>query len=129
MAYKAPDYNNLIALFNKYIKSPKTKVPSLVGFKAFMLTEQNYPAWMVKALYKQIMKDVDLKFHLNAVVEANLVEGALTGLYKGDAAKFILKNNHSYSDTAKSGSSEGTTVKQVVFKAAQPPKALGSPDE
>ena len=128
--YRAPDYDNLVKLFTLYTENRTTKVPSIVGFKSFMLTVQNYPAWMVQELTKQINKDVDLKFHLNTIIEANLVEGSLVGIYKGDAAKFILKNNHGYADSPnkQGGSSQGGT-KQIVFKPAQKPIPKELPDE
>lgn len=119
MSYKAPDYNNLVHLFNLYLANHNTKAPSFVGFKSFMLTEQNYPAWMVKALVKQINKDPDLKFHLDTIIEASLAEGAVTGIYKGDVAKFFLKNNHNYSDSrGQAQGGVGSTTKQIVFKPA-----------
>lgn len=118
MKYTATDYDNIVKLFNIYREERATKVPSMIGFKAFMLTTQNYPAWMVQQLTQQINRDVDLKFHLNTIIESNLVEGAILGLYKGDTSKFLLKNNHGYKDSPQNVSTSGTTTKQVIFKKA-----------
>jgi len=129
--YKALDYDNLVALFKLYTSDKNTRVPSMVGFKAWMLTVQNYPAWMVQELTKQINKDVSLRFHLNTIIEANLVEGAVLGLYKGDTAKFLLKNNHGYKDSPnKGGGSTTGGTKQIVFKpAVKPAGKLEAPNE
>jgi len=124
MSHKAADYDNIIKLFNMYTQERTTRAPSLVGFKAFMLTKQNYPAWMVQQLTQQINRDVDLKFHLNTIIEASIVEGALTGLLKGDAARFMLKNNHGYKDNPQTTVSSAAVTKQIVFKKAEAPKQI-----
>jgi hypothetical protein len=124
MAYRAPDYNNIIRLFNEYRAAPDTRVPTILGFRAYLLNVVQYPAWVVKALNRQISQDPELKFHLNTVIEANIVEGALTGVLKSDSVKFILKNHYNYSDTPEINAGEGATTKQVVYKPAVKPAQL-----
>jgi len=118
MSTRAPDHKNILKLFNVYLQHKKTRIPTLVGFKAFMLRYQNYPAWMVRNISKQINEDTDLKYHINVIAEAGIVENALTGVLKGDMSKFILKNHYGYKDTNDNISSQGATVKQISFVPA-----------
>lgn len=118
MSYTAPDYNNIVRLFNAYRTDKKTLVPTMAGFRAHLLNKQGYAAWIVKALMRQINKDPNLKFHLNTVIEANILEGALAGTLKSDVVRFVLKNHYNYSDTPELKADIAATTKQIVYKPA-----------
>lgn len=127
--YQAPDYDNIVKLFNLYQEDTKTHVVSLLGFRAWMLNHMKYPAWMVKELNKQINKDANLRYHINTIAEANMVQSATLGLYKSDVAKFILKNSYGYQDTPDTHASSGATTKQITFVKAEAPKLIEAKPE
>jgi len=120
--YQAPDYNNIIKLFEQYNAHPRTKVTTMQGFKRYMLLEQKFPAWMVKSIMSQVRKDADLTFHINAIIEAELVEGMIVGYFKEAATKFYLKNTYNYEETPEKAHTQEAKVKQISFVPAKAPQ-------
>ena len=98
MMQDAKDYATIITTFEKYMEHRKTKVLSEIGFKKYLLAEQAYPAWLVKAIMKQIKQDQNLYFHIHTYIEAYLVEGMMLGTIKDTAAKMLLKNKYAYEE-------------------------------
>ncbi len=95
---EAKDYDLIIKLFEKYLIHKKTKSLTEVGFRKYMLTEQLFPAWLVKSLVKQIQQDMNLHYHIHTYLEHYVLEGVLLGTIKEGAGKLVLKNKYGYDE-------------------------------
>ena len=104
---EAKDYDLIVGLFEKYTDHKKTKVMTEIGFRKYLLTEQGFPAWMVRGIMQQIKQDVNLAYHIGTLLEHHIVEGMLLGTLKESACKLALKNKFGW---------EENPIKQVEDK-------------
>jgi len=119
MVVPAQDYNQIIALFNKYSEHKKTRVMTHVGFWKFLLTDQSLPAWLVKQLKRQTKLDPNLAFHIDTVIEDHILTGSLTGVLKESSCKLILKNKFGWEENpVKLDADTTVTTRQVTYRQA-----------
>lgn len=120
MLKQAPDYHQIVALFNKYIEHRKSRVLTMVGFSKYLLQDHAMPAWLVRNLKRQIKYDPNLSFHLGTVLEDFIVTGMLTGTLKESASKLILKNKFDYQESPDTvGEGHEAKIKQIVYRPAE----------
>jgi len=131
MIQPAQDYNQITALFDKYIKHKKSRVLTHAGFWRFLILEHAMPAWIVKQLKRQVHLDPNLSFHIDTVIEDHILTGALTGVLKESSCKLVLKNKFGYQESPEAlDTTESQKVKTVTYRAAtlDDVKALEAPD-
>ncbi|HID70448.1 MAG TPA: hypothetical protein EYP35_08340 [Desulfobacterales bacterium] len=117
----AADYDQIVNLFQKYTENTKTKVITTPGFKRYLLQNQAFPAWIVRKVMDQVADDVNLKYHLDTIVEAELIEGACLGTLKDTPTKMLLKKYFGYKDNYDALNTEGQVVKTIQLKPAELP--------
>ena len=119
MIEASQDYNQIVALFDKYITDKKSRVLTHAGFWKLLLTTHSMPAWLVKQLKRQVKLDPNLAFHIDTVVEDHILTGALTGTLKESSCKLVLKNKFGYEESPVVIDTDVvTSTRQVTYRPA-----------
>jgi len=119
MVVPAQDYNQIVALFDKYTAHKKTRVLTHAGFWKYLLTDQSLPAWLVKQLKRQTKLDPNLAFHIDTVIEDHILTGSLLGILKESSCKLVLKNKFGWEENpTKLEVDAVATTRQVTYRKA-----------
>lgn len=115
--YQAPDHQNIINLFIKYVEAKSTLTISKPGFYSYLALRIGYPGWLLKEIKRQVRLDEHLGEFIDTSIEGILLDGMNSGLYKEAGIRFTLKNHYGYKDNPEDTDGQNTqAVKTVVFK-------------